>query len=121
MSILKTFCLSGILLLTLNYAGIVNAHAVVTDDSLKVEAVLPNTPTQVKLTFNAGIELGLSNIFLVRTGDIEERLNMHNGNKPGLVLVDIPALQAGEYALHYKILAADGHLTEDVIRFTVKP
>jgi methionine-rich copper-binding protein CopC len=121
MPILKTFCLSGILLITLNYAGVINAHAVVTDDSLKVEAVLPNTPTQVKLTFNSGIELGLSNIFLVRTGDIEERLNIHKGNKPGLVLVDLPALEAGEYALHYKIFAADGHLTEDVIHFTVKP
>jgi len=33
----------------------------------------------------------------------------------------MPALEAGKYALHYKVFAADGHITDDIIHFTVKP
>ena len=33
-------------------------------------------------------------------------------------LSDIPALEAGDYALKFKVFAADGHLTEDVIHFS---
>jgi hypothetical protein len=35
------------------------------------------------------------------------------------VLAPLPALTPGEYAIKYKIFAADGHLTESVIRFDV--
>ena len=31
----------------------------------------------------------------------------------------VPPLTAGFYALHYKVLAADGHVTESVLRFQV--
>ena len=113
--------LAGIPLITLHYAGIANGHAVVTYNSLKVEAVSANQPSQVKLEFNSRIEVGLSQIYLVRSGDIKEKLNIQAGNKPGQIIVNIPSLEAGEYALHYKIFAADGHLTDDVIHFTVKP
>ncbi len=118
---IKLLCLAGILLFTLNYAGIVYAHAVVTHDSLRIEAVSANEPSQVKLVFNSRIELGLSQIYLVRSGDKQEKLNIRIGNKPGQIIVNIPSLETGEYALHYKIFAADGHLTDDVIHFTVKP
>ncbi|SHE23252.1 hypothetical protein BPUTEOMOX_1225 [methanotrophic endosymbiont of Bathymodiolus puteoserpentis (Logatchev)] len=63
----------------------------------------------------------MSQIFLVRTGDIEEALPLKVGNTHGVVLVDMPALDVGKYALHYRIFAADGHLTDDIIHFTVQP
>jgi methionine-rich copper-binding protein CopC len=37
------------------------------------------------------------------------------------VLVQLPALTSGNYALRYRVLAADGHVTEDTIRFSVVP
>ena len=33
--------------------------------------------------------------------------------------MDIPALAAGAYGLRYKVLAADGHFTENGLRFKV--
>ena len=122
---IRTFHRQGLLcsliLLSCCYSGFVNAHAVVTDYSFKIETVQAGKTTQVKLNFNSSIELGLSQIFLVRTGDVKEVLPMTAGQEPGVALIELPALGAGDYALHYKIFAADGHITEDVIHFSVQP
>ena len=111
----------GLILLSCCSSGLVSAHAVVTDYSLKIESVTAGKATQVKLNFNSSIELGLSQVFLVRAGDIEEVLAVTKGQAPGVALIELPALEAGAYALHYKIFAADGHITEDVIHFSVQP
>lgn len=97
------------------------AHAVVTDYSLKIRAIHARKPDQVELSFNSKIELGLSQIFLVRKGDKLELLTASMGKKQGQIIVHIPALTVGEYALKFKVFAADGHLTEDVIHFSVLP
>jgi len=97
------------------------AHAVVTKHSLEITPVHSGKPTSVTLDFNSKIEVGLSKIFLVRAGDIHEPIKFSNGRKPGQVVVELPALDPGEYALRFKIFAADGHLTEDIIHFIVKP
>ena len=108
-----------LLLLALAQAGLVFAHAVVTDESLKIAPIQAGRPGQAALTFNSQIELGLSQIFLVRKGDKQELLSAENGGKRGQIIVHIPALDYGDYALKLKVFAADGHLTEDVIHFSV--
>jgi methionine-rich copper-binding protein CopC len=55
----------------------------------------------------------------VSKGDKHELLNANNGKKQGQIVIDIPPLNAGDYALRFKVFAADGHLTEDVIHFSV--
>ncbi|MGR9052760.1 MAG: copper resistance CopC family protein [Gammaproteobacteria bacterium] len=99
----------------------VYAHAVVTQSSLQIENVAPEHAKQITLNFNSKIELALSQIYLVSAGDVHRQLEATAGDQPGLVIVDLPALKVGEYALRYKIFAADGHLTEDTIHFFVKP
>lgn len=111
----------GWFLLLLCHALQVLAHAVVTDDSLKMTPIRPNHADKVELTFNSQVELGLSQIFLVRKGDKHELLPIAKSNKRGHIVVDIPPLEIGEYALRFKVFAADGHLTEDVIHFSVNP
>ena len=96
------------------------AHAVITDYSLKITPNHANTPDKVELRFNSKIELGLSQVFLVRKGDIHEPLNISNGKKAGQMVIEIPSLIVGDYALRFKVFAADGHLTEDIIHFTVR-
>ena len=113
-----------VLLLSLGYVGNLYAHAVVTDHSLKIEQPKANQANQAKkveLTFNSKIELGLSQVYLVSTGDKHTLLTVSKGAKQGNVVVDLPPLSLGEYALRYKIFAADGHLTEDLIHFSVTP
>ncbi len=113
---LGQFLLLGLLLII---ATEVSAHAVVTESSLKQHPIEINHPTEVALHFNAGVELALSKVFLVSKGDVFHPLEIAKGKKPGQVLIQIPALEEGDYAIKYKVFAADGHLTEDVIRFKV--
>lgn len=96
-----------------------SAHAVVTESSLKSHPIELNHPTEVVLNFNSGVELALSRVFLVSAGDVYHPLEIAKGKKPGQMLIKIPALEEGDYAIKYKVFAADGHLTEDVIRFKV--
>jgi methionine-rich copper-binding protein CopC len=97
----------------------VYAHAVITDHSLKTTPIHANKPEKIDLTFNSKVELELSQIFLVRKGDKHERLNIVKG-RPGHIMVALPPLETGKYALRIKVFAADGHLTEDVIYFSVE-
>lgn len=106
-------------LLITAFASGVSAHAVVTDYSLKIKPILANRKDNVELMFNSQIELGLSQVFLVRKGDIHESLPIANGNRQGQMIVEIPPLKSGDYAIKFKVFAADGHLTEDVIHFSV--
>lgn len=109
-----------ILLLLLSFqTALVSGHAVVTDYSLKITPIHAHKQDTVEITFNSQIELGLSQVFLVRKGDKHELLQTENGSKQGQIIIHIPALDSGDYALRFKVFAADGHLTEDVIHFSV--
>jgi hypothetical protein len=46
----------------------------------------------VLLTFNSGIELDLSRVWLVSAGDVHTPVAIAAGRKPGKLLVNLPAL-----------------------------
>ncbi|MDD2759426.1 MAG: copper resistance protein CopC [Methylomonas sp.] len=110
----------ALLALALTFSTGVFAHAVVTHNSLKLKPVPVNQASQVELTFNSKVELDLSEVFLVSAGDKMQVIPATPGAKAGTVLLDLPALEPGEYAIKLKIFAADGHLSEDLLRFFVK-
>jgi methionine-rich copper-binding protein CopC len=113
---LLAFLLAALLAFACTPAG---AHAVVTGSSLKETPVKAGAPTKVLLTFNSGIEVSLSRAFLVSRGDVHAPLPIAAGKKPGQLVIDLPPLAAGEYALKCRVFAADGHLTEEILRFRV--
>jgi methionine-rich copper-binding protein CopC len=100
-------------------AGGAKAHAVVTESSLARQPVHPGHPATVALQFNSDVELKLSRVFLVSKGDVLHAVEFQRGKRPGELRILLPALAAGDYAIKYKVFAADGHLTESVIRFQV--
>ena len=114
-NIVRLFCLCFLFLLS----ETLSAHAVVTQYSLKITPIQANKSDNVTLTFNSKIELGLSQIYLVSTGDKHQLLTAENSSQQGQIIIHVPALDVGDYAIKFKIFAADGHLTEDVIHFTV--
>ncbi|WAK03698.1 copper resistance CopC family protein [Methylobacter sp. YRD-M1] len=116
---MKSLFQLSLLTLCLLQIEAVSAHAVVTDYSLKIAPIHANQAEKVELTFNSQVELGLSQIFLVRKGDQHELLKATKGQKNGLIIVEVPPLAPGDYAIRFKVFAADGHLTEDVIHFAV--
>ena len=95
------------------------AHAVVTHNSLKLKPVPVNQASEVELSFNSKVELDLSEVFLVSAGDVMTSITATPGDKPGKVILSLPALIPGEYAIKLRIFAADGHLSEDLLRFFV--
>jgi len=95
------------------------AHAIVTGSSLERQPVRAHVATTVLLSFNSGIEVGLSRVDLVRKGDRQQPLPIGAGKRPGELRVSLPPLDPGDYALKFRIFAADGHFTEDVLRFRV--
>ena len=108
----------GVLAMLALGAGRADAHAVLTGSSVAKGSIAPDIATPVTLTFNAGIEAGLTRVVLRGAGE-DRALGTHAGTKASEVIVDVPALPAGTYALHYKVLAVDGHVTESVLRFKV--
>jgi methionine-rich copper-binding protein CopC len=94
------------------------AHAVLTGSSLGDGTLAPDAAAPITLQFNAGIESGLTKVVLRGAGE-DRALATHAGPQASAVVVDVPALPAGAYALHYKVLAVDGHVTESVLRFKV--
>lgn len=113
-----TIKLLGLALLL--HIGDTHAHAVVTHNSLKLKPVPVNQASQVELTFNSKVELDLSEVFLVSAGDKMQTISAAPGDRPGVVLLALPALAPGEYAIKLRVFAADGHLSEDLIHFFVR-
>jgi methionine-rich copper-binding protein CopC len=118
---MKKLLIFNLLFWSLCQTPLVSAHAVVTDYSLKVKPIHANQESQVELAFNSKVELGLSQLFLVSKGDKHQLLTAVNGEKQGQIIVTVPPLAVGDYAIRLKVFAADGHLTEDVIHFSVTP
>ena len=97
------------------------AHAIVLKTSLAEHPIRKSTADSITLHFNSRIEVKLSRASLVSRDQPERSLTMTAGAAPGDVLVRLPALEPGAYALRYRVLAADGHVTEDTIRFSIAP
>jgi methionine-rich copper-binding protein CopC len=96
------------------------AHAVVTHASLKNASIPAGAASETTLEFNSAIEAKLAKVTLIDDKGAEQPLTLAPGEHPANVLVvALPALTAGHYALKYKVLAADGHVTESVLRFQV--
>jgi methionine-rich copper-binding protein CopC len=115
----STVALCAVLILTAALPEQAQAHAVVTESSLRTTPIPVGKATEVVLYFKSGVELALSRVFLVSAGDVYQPVEINNGKKPGEMLIHLPALTEGDYAIKYKVFAADGHLTEDVLRFHV--
>lgn len=97
------------------------AHAILVRSSVRDHPVAPDAPSSATLQFNAGIEPKLSKVVLVNGRHEEQPLAVGAGATAGELEVQLPALASGPYALRYRVLAADGHLTDGVLRFTVPP
>jgi methionine-rich copper-binding protein CopC len=102
-------------------AALVFGHAVVQKASIESAPVEPNVPTSVILRFNSGIEEAFTRVTLVTEGGAQQPLEVAPADGPATVSVRLPALPAGSYALRYRVLAVDGHVTENVLRFSIAP
>lgn len=106
--------LAGVIFLELD----ARAHAVLKKSSLP-KRVVPETAQPVVLSFNSAVEPTLSRVVLVDAKGTEREIALHAGAARNEIALDLPALPPGAFGLRYKVLAADGHVTENLLRFSV--
>jgi len=99
-------------------AGDARAHAVLKKSSLP-KSVRPETAQPVVLSFNSAVEPTLSRVVLVDAKGAEREIPLRAGSARNEIALDLPPLPKGAFGLRYKVLAADGHVTESLLRFSV--
>ncbi len=102
----------------------VRPHAIVLESTPVHEAVLKQPPARVVLRFNSKIERSLTRVTLARGDGPPRPLTIGTNptpadDAPDRLVVPLPPLAAGVYVLRYRVLSADGHITEGALRFSV--
>jgi len=120
MEIKKLFHLcSGVPIALPPTTGTGGAHAIVTHTSMDERPLAPNRSVEIELHFNSTIEFNFVRIFLLNEQGDETRLASKAGTTKSAILVQMPLLKPGAYALRYRVLAVDGHFTDNLLRFSV--
>ena len=98
------------------------AHAIVLESSPAHDAVLPEAPTRLVLRFNSRIEAALSRVTIEPSAGrpVALRVATEAASAADRLVVPLQPLTPGVYIVRYRVLAADGHVTEGALRFTVK-
>lgn len=103
-------------------AGPARAHAIVLEASPAHEAVLLAAPGRIVLRFNSRIEHALSRV-TIETGTgraVALPVAGATDQDAARLVVPLSPLAPGIYIVRYRVLAADGHVTEGALRFTIR-
>lgn len=94
-------------------------HAVLMSSVPEHGAILEEAPPTLEMHFNAVLEPAMTRFLLISPTGTERPLNWVPDSTHSAVIVQLPPLAAGVYAVNYKMLARDGHITEGSVRFTI--
>ena len=95
------------------------AHAIIVESAPAHGSTGP-APRRLVLRFNSRLEKPLCSVQLV--GPHQRGialLRQETDAPPDTIVFPLPALGPGEYQARWKVMAADGHVTEGTVRFTV--
>ncbi|HEY6281276.1 MAG TPA: copper resistance CopC family protein [Burkholderiales bacterium] len=94
----------------------------VVDSTPREGAVLKQAPDRIQLRFNVKIEKALTRVTLTKGNKQATALPQADFNQgaPERLEVPLPPLEPGNYNLRYSVLAADGHATQGVLRFSIE-
>jgi len=100
------------------------AHAIVLESVPAGDAVLERAPERVILRFNSKIEKRLTRVTIAARDGAPTPVSIPSDGpggdlQPDRLVVPLRPLPPGGYVLRYKVLSADGHITEGALRFTV--
>lgn len=99
---------------------VASAHAVLVRSSPVADAVVQGPDLPVTMKFNSRVD-GSRSTILLSTPDGQSRpLAIDKQSAPDTLTAQATGLSAGKYAIHWQVLATDGHITRGQISFTVK-
>jgi hypothetical protein len=95
------------------------AHAIILESAPAQGSIGP-APRRLVLRFNSRLEKPLCSVQLVGPRQRGIALLRQEADAPPDTLVyPLPTLEPGEYQARWKVMAADGHVTEGAVQFTV--
>jgi copper resistance protein C len=100
--------------------GLARAHGIVIDSTPRQQETVAAAPKSLVIRFNSRLEKKLCSVTLVGPKSVAVPLHgQEASDSPDTLIYALPELAPGAYQARWKVLAADGHVTEGVIRFTV--
>jgi len=96
-----------------------DAHAIILESAPRHEETL-STPKRIVLRFNSRLEKPLCSVHLVGPRQKTIALLRQDPDAPADTLAyALPPLDPGAYQARWKVMAADGHVTEGIVLFTI--
>lgn len=96
------------------------AHAVLVQSTPTVNATVEGPNVAVNMKFSSRID-GKRSTLLLSTSDGQSRaLTIDEQGASDTLSAHVTRLGPGKYAIHWQVLATDGHVTRGEIPFTVK-
>lgn len=99
------------------------AHAILVKALPEREATVTESPEEILLVFNDGV--GEAFLALAVIDDKGKRVDKHDARLDftdrSHLRVSVEKLQAGRYAVRYRVLSADGHVVSGKYFFQVQP
>lgn len=111
----------AVLLMMLGAGRAAWAHAILVASTPRDGSVIAGSSLNAVLSFNSRIDQLRSRLTLDGPGESGAAIPIQpNRTQPAKLMGQITALKAGQYTLHWQVLAADGHITRGAISFQVK-
>ena len=98
------------------------AHASLKHSNPDAGATLAAAPQEITLTFNEKVEAAFCSITLADGGGKVVTAGQAKGDtaNPAMLRVQVPALPAGAYSVHWAAAGHDGHRSKGDFKFKVK-
>jgi methionine-rich copper-binding protein CopC len=112
---------TGVVVITLMVAAqVALAHAIVIEESPAPNSVVKGPNVPLRLRFNVRIDAARSRLLLFMPDGSTRELKVKPQSAPDVLTADAEDLALGAYKLHWIVLAADGHITQGDILFSVE-
>lgn len=107
------------ILASLLIAGLARAHAFIEESVPADGAALAEPPAKVTIRYAEPVEARLSTLKLVDAEGrpVPDTRQASEGNR--VLVLELPRLQPGKYAVESRAVARDGHTSNETIRFSV--
>jgi copper resistance protein C len=96
------------------------AHAVLVQSSPLANAVVQGPDVPVTMKFNSRVDGSRSTLLLSTPDGKSTPLTIDKQSTPDTLTTRATGLTRGAYAIHWQVLATDGHITRGQIPFAVK-
>ena len=96
------------------------AHAVLLQSTPAIGATVEGPELAASMKFSSRVDGARSTVLLNSSGGKSKPLAIDRQSSPDTLTTRVKDLTPGDYAIHWQVLATDGHVTRGEIPFHVK-